>query len=25
MFQKFVHDIGMRRLWDLQGSGGDIS
>ena len=25
MFQKFVHDIGMRRLRDLQGSGGDIS
>ena len=25
MFQNFVHDIGMRRLRDLQGSGGDIS
>ena len=25
IFQKFVHDIGMRRLQDLQESGGDIS
>ena len=25
IFQKFVHDIGMRRLRDLQESGGDIS
>jgi len=25
IFQKFVHDIGMRQLRDLQESGGDIS
>ena len=25
IFQKFVHDIGMRRLWDLQESRRDIS
>jgi hypothetical protein len=25
MFQKFVHEISMRQLWNLQESGGDIS